>query len=56
MWYLLNTDARSMPDGRSPHEKWFKYGMAFCAEQEDGEDGDIDENRHFTMQRNCDDG
>ena len=31
-WYLLNTDARSMSDGRSPHEKWFNHGMAFCAE------------------------
>ena len=30
--YLLNTDAKSMPDGRSPHEKWFHHGMAFCAE------------------------
>lgn len=30
--YLLNTDARSMADGISSHEKWFHYGMAFCAE------------------------
>jgi hypothetical protein len=30
--YLLNTDARSMANGKSPHERWFKHGMAFCAE------------------------
>ncbi len=30
--YLLNTDAKSMTDGRSPHDKWFEYEMAFCAE------------------------
>ena len=30
--YLLNTDAKSMPDGRSPHGKWFEHGMVFCAE------------------------